>query len=88
MKILMRPIEMITWFTKEGVINPIRYRVVMSEQSEPVVVKIEKVIQRTEEKLAGNRMIIFRCQSVMNGLLKVYEVKYEIGTCRWYLYKM
>jgi len=73
MKILMQPIEMLAWFTKEGVINPIRYRI-SSEQRAPVVVKIEKVIQRTEEKLAGNRMIIFRCQSVMNGLMKVYEL--------------
>jgi hypothetical protein len=87
MKILMRPIEVLAWFTREGVINPIRYRVT-SEQSEPVVVKIDKVILRTEEKLAGKKMIIFRCQSVINGLQKVYEVKYEIDNCRWYLYKM
>lgn len=87
MKILMWPIEMAAWFTQEGVINPIRYRVT-SDQSEPSVVKIDKVILRTEEKLAGNKMIIFRCQSVINGLQKVYEVKYEIGTCRWFLFKM
>ncbi|WP_088186367.1 hypothetical protein [Desulfosporosinus sp. FKA] len=87
MKILMRPIEMLAWFTKEGVINPIRYRIT-SEQSESVVVKVDKVILRTEEKLAGNKMIIFRCQSVINGLQKVYGVKYEISTCKWFLFKM
>lgn len=87
MKILMRPIEMVTWFTKEGVINPVRYRVT-SEQSESVVVKIDKVILRTEEKLAGKKMIIFQCQSVINGLQKAYEIKYEIESCRWYLFKM
>ncbi|AFM40409.1 hypothetical protein Desaci_1386 [Desulfosporosinus acidiphilus SJ4] len=87
MKILMRPIEMLSWFTKEGVINPIRYRIT-TEQSEPIVVKVDKVILRTEEKLAGNKMIIFRCQSVINGLQKIYEVKYEISTCKWFLFKM
>lgn len=35
MKILMQPIEMVAWFTKEGVINPIRYRV--TSESELVV---------------------------------------------------
>lgn len=83
----MRPIEMLSWFTKEGVINPIRYRIT-TEQSEPIVVKVDKVILRTEEKLAGNKMIIFRCQSVINGLQKIYEVKYEISTCKWFLFKM
>jgi len=83
----MQPIEMIAWFTLEGTPNPIRYRITSTDSSN-VVVKVDRVVTRSEEKLAGNRMIIFRCQSRINGLLKQYEIKYELNTCKWYLHKI
>ena len=84
----MQPIEMIAWFTLEGIPNPIRYKMAMaSDNGSNVVVKVDRVVTRTEEKLAGNRMFIFRCQSEINGLLKLFELKYELSTCKWYLYK-
>ena len=86
MRILMQPIEMIAWFTLEGIPNPIRYKMT-SDDSSNVVVKVDRIITRCEEKLAGNRMLIFRCQSEINGLLKLFELKYELSTCKWYLYK-
>lgn len=82
MKILMKPIEMIAWFSLEGVPNPVRYKL------DDKVIKIEQVTSKSEEKLAGNRMIIFRCQSEMNGELRPFELKYELQTCRWFLFKM
>lgn len=42
--------------------------------------KIEQVVSMTEEKLAGNRMLNFRCQSEINGELKPFEIKFELGT--------
>lgn len=83
----MQPIEMIAWFTLEGIPSPIRYKIA-SEDASNIVVKVGRVITRSEEKLAGNRMFIFRCQSEINGLLKLFELKYELNTCKWYLYKI
>ena len=85
-RILMQPIEMIAWFTLEGTPNPIRYKM-PSDDASNIVVKVDRVVTRSEEKLAGNRMFIFRCQSEINGLLKLFELKYELNTCKWYLYK-
>ena len=82
MKIMMEPIEMIAWFTKAGVPKPIRYK--FADQ----VIKVQQVTSKSEEKLAGNRMIIFRCQSEINGELRLFELKYELGTCKWFLFKM
>jgi len=82
MKVLMKPIEMIAWFTKEGVPNPVRYKL------DGEVRKVEQVVSKSEEKLAGNRMIIYRCQSEINGELRPFELKYELQTCRWFLFKM
>lgn len=86
MKILMKPIEMIAWFTLEGIPNPLRYRII-SKNTPNTVVKIDRIVARSEEKIAGNRMFVFRCQSEINGLLKQFELKYELNSCKWYLYK-
>ncbi|MGI6777685.1 MAG: hypothetical protein ACOX7R_06555 [Acetivibrionales bacterium] len=87
MRILMKPIEMIAWFTKDGKPSPIKYRLADGE-GRNTVIKVDKLITREEEKLAGNRMVIFRCQSFIDGIERVYELKYEISTCKWFLFKM
>lgn len=87
MKIYMKPIESIVWFTREGIPHPLRYRIT-SEDKTYTTVKIRRILTRTEEKIAGNRMLIFRCEGEINGVLKIFELKYELNTCRWFLYKM
>lgn len=86
MKVLMKPVEMIVWFTRDGVPTPIKYRVL--EDKENITVNVDRVILRQEEKLAGNRMFVYRCQSNINGVERTFELKYEISTCKWFLYKV
>lgn len=87
MKILAKPVEVIAWFENKGNITPIRFRM-EGEDNSYKVIKVDRVIMKQKEKLAGNFMHIFRCSSVINGVEKVYELKYEINTCKWMLYKM
>jgi len=82
MKILMQPIEMITWFDINGIPQPLRFRI------DGKVQKVDTVLHISEEKLAGNRMKIYRCQSEINGYVKPFELKFELQTCKWFLYKM
>ena len=83
----MKPIESIAWFTREGVPHPLKYRILTEDQTYKTI-KVDKVLFRTEEKVAGNRMLLFRCQGELNGCLKIFELKYEVNTCKWYLYKI
>lgn len=87
MKICMQPIESIAWFTKEGIPHPLKYRILTEDKSYKTI-KVSQILFRTEEKIAGNRMLLFRCQGEVNGVLKIFELKYELSTCRWYLYKI
>ena len=82
MKVLMKPIEMIAWFNMEGVPNPVRFKLADK------VIKVDQVTSKSEEKLAGNRMIIYRCQSEINGELRPFELKFELQTCKWFLFKL
>lgn len=83
----MKPIEMIAWFTKDGYPIPLRYRL-MDEDEKNIVIKVNKVLFKNEEKIAGNRMLLYRCESIINNTIKIFELKYEIATCKWFLFKM
>ncbi len=83
----MKPIEMIAWFTKDGYPIPLRYRL-MDEEEKNIVIRVNKILFKEEEKIAGNRMLLYRCESLINNSLKIFELKYEIATCKWFLFKM
>lgn len=86
MKVLAKPIEMIAWFTEGGVPTPVKFKI--NSENPPVIVKIDKVISKVVEKFAGNNMYLYRCQSIIDNMERVYELKYELKTCKWMLYKM
>lgn len=84
--VIMKPIEAITTHSKEGIMRPEKYRII--EDGETIVVRIDKILTRSEEKSAGFRELIFGCQGVINGYMKNFELKYRVPACQWYLYRM
>lgn len=85
MKVVAKPIQMVAWFDEDG-IHPTRFQI--EGKDGKVVVKIGKVVKKGSEKLAGNPMLVFTCESEINGQLKPYEIKYEISTMKWILFKI
>ena len=86
MKILRRPIEVIAWFDLEGNPAPIRFRY-LDDQDEISIVKVDHIVQKDVEKLGGNKIIRYTCESMQCGQVKPFEIRYELETCRWFLYK-
>lgn len=83
MKIINEPIKVMAIFhpdkkLESGKIEPIKFR--LNEQ----VVRIQKINKIYEENIVGNKRIVFICQT-LNGLL--YEIKYEVDSKDWYLFK-
>ena len=74
MKILSTPIEVLAHFDLTGTPHPLRFKLAGKE------IRIEQVISVTEDKLAGNKMLCFRCQSEIGGELKPFEIRFELGT--------
>jgi hypothetical protein len=87
MKIVAKPIDVVSWTNKSGFINPVRFRITNGEEAESVI-KIDKVIIRDSEKFNGNKMYVYKCQSCINGIQKLFELKYELDTCKWMLWKI
>lgn len=86
MKVINRPIEVVSWFDFEGQITPIRFRI-HHDSDESIVYKIHKIMERSFEKPAGNPMWVYTCLSYENNCEKIFVLKYEISTCRWILFK-
>ena len=59
MKIVAQPIECIAWFNQQGIPTPIKFRIKSNEGNRTV--RVDQIIYREIEKLAGNKMYIFEC---------------------------
>ena len=87
MKVLAWPIEVIVWFNNSGIPTPLKIRMENSDELNQVI-KVDRVIQFDKEKVAGNILYVFKCQSVIENIEKIYELKYELSTCKWMLFKI
>jgi len=86
-KAMVKPVDVIAWFNESGTPCPIRFRI-NNENETKQVINVDRVMFVEKEILAGNPMLVFRCQSLINRIEKVYELKFEINTCKWFLWKM
>lgn len=86
MKVINQPIEVIARFMDTGMLCPVKFRLKTGEGLQ--VYKVDKILAKTTEKLAGNRMLVFQCQSDIDGILRIFEIKYEVDTMRWVLFKI
>ena len=87
MKILAKPIEMVSHTTANGEINPLRFRFKKEDESFNVI-KVDKVLFKQSERVAGVEAYVYRCQSTFGKEQKLYELKYMIKECKWILWKM
>jgi hypothetical protein len=83
MKILNEPIKVMVIFNPDkklenGKIEPVKFRL------EDQVVRIQKIQKIYEENIVGNKRIVFVCQ---HNDKDIYELKYEIDSRTWYLFK-
>ncbi len=86
MKVVAKNIEMIAYFKSDGMISPIRFR--LEEDNKREVIRINKIISTDTEKLCGNKMMVFTCSAFINNTEKIFELKYDVGKCRWMLFKI
>lgn len=77
MKIVNKPIKVLAIFYTDGKIEPINF--VLDDR----IVKIDKVMSSSIENFVGNTRIVFVC---LKGDL-IFEIKYELASNLWYLFK-
>jgi hypothetical protein len=78
MKIINEPIKVMAVFYTNGKIEPIKFRL------DDKVVRIERIMKTYEENIVGNTRVVFVC--LHNGK-DIFELKYELDSKTWYLFK-
>lgn len=86
MKVVARPIEVYSLTDKKGQVHPIMLK--LEDKNVVKELKIDRIVSITKEKLAGSAMLVFTCQSEIKGIVRPYELKYELNTCKWMLFKI
>lgn len=86
MKIIMKPVEMIAAHDIEGKITPVKFKYPESDTFK--VVRVERVLDRRRERIAGNHMRVFLCQTTAGEREIRFELKYEVNTQKWFLSKI
>lgn len=78
---------MISWTNESGIVVLIKFKI-KDENEKVTVIKVDRVLFSEKEKLAGNIMYLYSCQSIFDNTEKKYELKYDIISCKWMLWKM
>jgi hypothetical protein len=82
MKVVSKKIEVIAYFDIDGSIKPIKFRI--EENDTYKVIKIEKIISTQLE----DRILIFKCSSIISDREVIFEIKYDIENFTWILWKI
>ena len=87
MKVIAKEIEMIAWFDKEGIIKPLKFRLETDDEVYKVI-KFWRSWLLIKKSMLGNIMYSFKCKSIINNNEKIYELKYEVASSKWILFKI
>lgn len=87
MKTLARAIEMISWTEENGTLHPVRFKIETADGGKQVY-RVLRIHTMVPDRIAGNKMYRFTCEVAVNRLIKLCEIRYELETCRWVLFKI
>ena len=87
MKILNKPIRVISVTEQDGSITPLKFQYT-NERKEVKTVQLSNVHGKTEEKLGGSKIFTYKCSMLKNKEEVIFELRYEVNNCRWFLYKL
>ena len=87
MKTLSQSIEMVSSTNLKGVITPIRFRLQLPDESLQVI-KVDRILTRETERVLGFYQTTFRCQSMIENTMRLFELTFDLSSCKWTLSKM
>lgn len=83
----MKAVDMLAWFDTEGNPHPIRFRT-ENREGENITIRLDGISNVEVERYAGNHMVRFDCCATIDSVQRQLQLKYETGSCKWYLAKM
>ncbi len=87
MKTIAKPIEMISWTEENGHVHPLKFKIA-NHDGEKQTYQIQRIYTTELDRIAGNKVYRFNCEIAINALVKLCEIRYELDSCKWVLFKI
>ena len=83
----LKSIEVVTNFRKKNAITPLHFRISLDDESFNYV-NNNRILTVTKESSASNRDLFYNCETLIDGELSFYNLKFIPGSSTWKLWKM
>ena len=87
MQALNMPIEMISVCAVDGEIRPLRFRY-EDDYHKLHIVRVNEVMVAKELNYVGVQSYLYVCKAFINDREIMFELRYEVKTHRWVLFRM
>ncbi|PKK40291.1 hypothetical protein ABB02_00400 [Clostridiaceae bacterium JG1575] len=87
MDLLLKPIEVVASFSKDGVLFPLRIRLI-GEDGAYHTIFIRGVEARTRSQQGLSFVDSYRCQGEVQGALRFLELRHRLDTGSWILQRL
>lgn len=82
-----KSIEVVTKFKKVNDITPLHFKISLDDESFNYVNE-SRVLTVTKESGGRNHDLMYNCETIINGELSFYNLKFEPSSCRWKLWRI
>jgi hypothetical protein len=86
MNIVDKSIHVVTRTDGAGIVKPVRFFITDDESRE--VINVERLIRRDKEKIGGDDTYTFTCEIIKDNLKMLCDLRLNLSTNEWILYRM
>lgn len=87
MEVLLTPIEVVATFTQDGRISPLRFRILRPDDGNETIF-INQVTRRQRQRIGKTLIDIYTCRGTVHDSDRIFELKHEIHSGKWSLYRI
>ncbi len=80
------PIQMIVHCDEKGILRPLRFQI-RDDQNKTHTVQIGQVIDSRKTINSDGEAIMYFCKANVQGKERLFELKYQINTQQWLLFR-
>lgn len=86
MNVVAKHIGVYSIVNTDGAIRPVKFSMKIDDQIKEI--RVDNVLKTSEEKFNGNPMRVFLCQTKSKYRVKFFELRLEVNSQKWFLWKV
>jgi hypothetical protein len=87
LNIPFKPVEVIVTCSKKDISRPLYLKIALNNENLKII-NVDKVLTKGNERIKNNNGISYRCHSLIEGRLFFFELKFELSSSSWKLWRM